>query len=336
MAGRTFYKAADGSLTPAGVARAYNAELRRKRRAGALLVGESNFGTAGGDTGEIAYGDPDEQVKNGDTIAVKNKDGTITRTKVNDSNRDELLNTRKGTMNPSIGEISGYGPYQPDKQVGGRTIKRYDSSKNNDRVKSGGVKGRRKIKTTGPFNEISTSVRQKQKILQGKPLVSKRQKANSARRAASKIKTAATRKKLKISRDRARTKTRATNARLRQRKADGIKKRRKNRETKKFNREQAKDARRAKRDAGGKTRRSTTDATAKKVKQKVEKKTPKVSKRDSAAAERQLEAGREKLRQQGERIDREIAAEKKKKQEKDAANLAAIRAIRDKRKKNNG
>lgn len=340
MAGRTFYKAADGSMTPAGKARAYNAELRRKARAGGLYTGESNFGTAGKDTGEIAYGDADAEVQNGDIIAVKNEDGSVTRTKVTAENRDELLNTRKGTMRPSVQDFSPMGPYQEGQTLKGGTTRRYDNDK---KTSGGGRSGGRGIKIPASFNTPSTggakgarvANRNMQKVLQGKPLVSKKQKANAKRRADSKVKTAATRKKLKISRDKARVKTRATNARLRKKKADGVKKRREKRETKKFNKQQRKEAKRAKRDAA-KPRRSTTDATATRVKKKVEKKAPKVSKRESAAAERQLEAGREKLRQQGERIDREIAAEKKKKQEKDAANLAAIRAIRDKRKKNNG
>lgn len=337
MAGRTFYKAADGSLTPAGKARAYNAELRRRARGGALLVGESNFGTAGKDTGDIAYGDADGEVQNGDTIAVKNEDGTITRTKVTAANRDELLNTRKGTMNPSVGEISGYGPYQPDRKVGGRTIKRYDSSKKGDKVSTGGVKGSRKIKTPDSFNRADgPTVRQRQKILQGKPLVSKKQKANSARRKASKIKTAATRKKLKVSRDKARVKTRATNARLRQRKADGIKKRREKRETKKFNKEQRKDAKRARKEAK-KARRSTTDATATKVKKKVEKKAPKAPKNTPKAPKGP--SFEERQRNDRERIDKEMAVikeqrlkqEKLKKDTNDSAR-EAMRRINERRR----
>lgn len=290
MAGRTFYKAADGSMTPAGKARAYNAELRRKAKAGGLYTGESNFGTAGKDTGEIAYGDADSEVQNGDIIAVKNEDGSVTRTKVTAENRDELLNTRKGTIKPAVQEFSDYGPYQEGQKLKTGTNRRYD----NDKKTSGGNRaGGRAIVIPASFNEPSkggakgarTANRNKQKILQGKPLVSKKQKANAKRRADSKIKTANTNKKLKKSRDKARAATRATNARLRQRKADGIKKRREKRETKKFNEEQRKDAQRAKnkatpkkatpKKATPKARRSTTDATATKVKKKVEKKAPK-------------------------------------------------------------
>jgi len=286
MAGRTFYKAADGSMTPAGKARAYNAELRRKAKAGGLYTGESNFGTAGKDTGEIAYGDADSEVQNGDIIAVKNEDGSVTRTKVTAENRDELLNTRKGTIKPSVKDFSDYGPYQEGQKLKGGTSRRYDNDKKP--TSGGGRAGGRAIVIPASFNEPSkggakgarTANRNKQKILQGKPLVSKKQKANAKRRADSKIKTASTNKKLKKSRDKARAATRATNARLRQRKADGIKKRREKRETKKFNKEQRKDAQRAKnkatpKKATPKARRSTTDATATKVKKKVEKKAPK-------------------------------------------------------------
>ena len=284
MAGRTFYKAADGSLTPAGKARAYNAELRRKGKEGMLYTGQSNFGTAGKDTGEIAYGEAEDYVKNGDIIAVENEDGTISRTKVNDENREELLGTRRGTMKPNVQQFSDYGPYQEGQKLKGGTNRRY----NDDEVSTGGArKGGRRIVIPASFNEPSkggakgarTANRNKQKILQGKPLVSKKQKANAARRAASKIKTASTNKKLKKSRDKARAATRATNARLRQRKADGIKKRREKRELKKYNKEQRKDAQRARKKATAgakpKTRRTSTDATATKVKKKVEKKAPK-------------------------------------------------------------
>lgn len=333
MAGRTFYKAADGSLTPAGKARAYNAELRRRARGGALLVGEANFGTAGKDTGEIAYGDADEEVKNGDIIAVKNEDGSITRTKVTEENREELLNTRKGTMRPSVQELSPMGPYQEGQKLKTGTNRRY----NNDKVSSGGArKGGKRIVIPASFNTPSTggakgarvANRNMQKVLQGKPLVSKKQKANAKRRADSKVKTAATRKKLKISRDKARVKTRATNARLRQRKADGIKKRREKRETKKFNKEQRKDAQRAKRNAAkkapAKVRRSTTDATATRVKKKVEKKTPKGKPSTFESQTKRI------IREQNERADqlsKERAAKERAKE--------VLERIKN-RKKNNG
>ena len=289
MAGRTFYKAADGSLTPAGMARAYNAELRRRGKEGMLYAGESNFGTAGKDTGEIAYGEGDEFVKNGDYIAVENEDGTLTRTKVTAENRDKLLNTRKGTMKAGVRELSQYGPYQEGQKLKTGTRRKYDNDK---KVKSGGARaGGRAIVIPASFNEPSkggskgarVANRNMQKVLQGKPLVSKAQKAYAKRRKEAAAKRATKNKRLKKSRDAARVKTRATNARLRQRKADRIKKRRDKRELKKFNKEQRKDAQRARKKAASasptpkrtKTRRTTTDATAKKVKKKVEKKTPK-------------------------------------------------------------
>lgn len=285
MAGRTFYKAADGSLTPAGKARAYNAELRRQGKAGMLYTGESNFGTAGKDTGDIAYGDAEDEVKNGDIIAVKNEDGSITRTKVTEENRDELLNTRKGTIKPSVQQISDYGPYQEGQKLKTGTNRRYNNDEN---PSSGGNRaGGRAIVIPASFNEPSkggakgarVANRNKQKILQGKPLVSKAQKAYAKRRAESKIKTASTNKRLKKSRDAARAATRARNARLATKKANQIVKRRREREAAKNKPKKKTPAKSTPKSSGTrakpKARRSATDSTAKKVQKKVEKKAPK-------------------------------------------------------------
>ena len=334
MAGRTFYKAADGSLTPAGKARAYNAELRRQGKAGMLYTGESNFGTAGKETGEIAYGEAEEYVKNGDIIAVENEDGSITRTKVTEDNRDELLGTRRGTMKPGVQQFSDYGPYQEGQKLKGGTVRRY----NDDEVTSGGArKGGKRTVIPASFNEPSDGTargarianRNKQKILQGKPLVSKKQAAYAKRRAESKKKTAATNKKLK----KARQKARDDAAKLRAKKANKPKARRKAPVAKK---------KATPKKATPKARRSTNDSTAQRTKKRVEKreKAPKRNRSQEAAAERQLEAAREKLRQQGERIDREIAqqrqeTERKKKETKDKAD-EVMRRIKERRKNQGG
>jgi hypothetical protein len=337
MAGRTFYKAADGSLTPAGKARAYNAELRRQGKAGMLYTGESNFGTAGKETGEIGFGEAEEYVKNGDIIAVQNEDGTITRTKVTEDNRDELLGTRRGTMKPGVEQFSDYGPYQEGQKLKGGTVRRY----NDDEVSTGGARsGGRRIVIPASFNEPSDGTargarvanRNKQKVLQGKPLVSKKQAAYAKRRAESKKKTAALNKKLKRDRKKARdaaSKLRAKNARKpkARRKAPVAKKKKKATPKK----------------TTPKVRRSTNDSTAQRTKKRVEKrekapKIPRVSKKDYDDAAKRTRDFEEKNRRDQERIDREIANERQQRQEaeeKNQANLAAIRAIRERRRKNN-
>lgn len=334
MAGRTFYKAADGSLTPAGKARAYNAELRRQGKAGMLYTGESNFGTAGKDTGDIAYGEAEDYVENGDYIAVLNEDGTITRTRVNEDNREELLGTRRGTMKPSVEQFSDYGPYQEGQKLKGGTNRRY----NDDEVTSGGArKGGKRTVIPASFNEPSDGTargarvanRNKQKVLQGKPLVSKKQTAYAKRRAESKKKTAATNKKLKKARQTARDNA----AKLRAKKANKPKARRKAPVAKKKT---------APKKSTPKARRSTNDSTAQRTKKRVEKreKAPKRNRREEAAAERQLESSREKLRQQGERIDREIAQQRQEteRKKKESADKAAeiMRQIKERRKNKGG
>ena len=331
MAGRTFYKAADGSLTPAGKARAYNAELRRQGKEGMLYTGTSNFGTAGKETGEIAYGEAEDYVKNGDIIAVQNEDGTITRTKVTEDNRDELLGTRRGTMKPGVQQFSDYGPYQEGQKLKGGTVRRY----NDDEVTSGGArKGGRRTVIPASFNEPSdgtargarTANRNKQKILQGKPLVSKKQAAYAKRRAESKKKTAALNKKLK----RDRKKARDAAAKLRAKNARKPKVRRKAPVAKKKKATPKKTT--------PKVRRSTNDSTAQRTKKRVEKreKAPKRNKREEADAEKRNQDYQEKLRREGERIDREIAqqkqeTERKKKETTDRA-AEILRQIKERRK----
>jgi hypothetical protein len=312
MAGRTFYKAADGSLTPAGKARAYNAELRRQGKAGMLYTGESNFGTAGKETGEIGYGEAEEYVKNGDIIAVQNEDGSITRTKVTEDNRDELLGTRRGTMKPGVQQFSDYGPYQEGQKLKGGTVRRY----NDDEVSSGGArKGGRRTVIPASFNEPSDGTargarvanRNKQKVLQGKPLVSKKQAAYAKRRAESKKKTAATNKKLKKARKTARDNA----AKLRAKKANKPKARRKAPVAKKKT---------TPKKTTPKVRRSTNDSTAQRTKKRTEKrekapKIPRVSKKDYDDAAKRTRDFEEKNRRDQERIDKEIANERQQRQE---------------------
>jgi hypothetical protein len=330
MAGRTFYKAADGSLTPAGKARAYNAELRRKGKEGMLYTGQSNFGTAGKDTGEIAYGEAEDYVKNGDIIAVENEDGTITRTRVNEDNRDELLGTRRGTMKPNVQEFSDYGPYQEGQKLKGGTVRRY----NDDEVSTGGArKGGKRIVIPASFNEPSTggargariANRNKQKILQGKPLVSKAQKAYAKRRAESKIKTANANKKLK----KARQKAREEAAKLRAKKANKPKVRR--------NAPVAKKKTTPKKTVT-KARRSKNDTTAKRVQKRVEKKAPrvpKVSKKDFNEAQKKTQDFQEKLKREGERIDREIAQQKQEKERMRQITQERVKELMRQRKERN-
>jgi hypothetical protein len=328
MAGRTFYKAADGSLTPAGKARAYNAELRRQGRAGMLYTGESNFGTAGKDTGDIAYGEAEDYVENGDYIAVLNEDGTITRTRVNEDNREELLGTRKGTMKPSVQQFSDYGPYQEGQKLKGGTVRRY----NDDEVTSGGArKGGRRTVIPASFNEPSDGTargarvanRNKQKVLQGKPLVSKKQAAYAKRRAESKKKTAAMNKKLK----KARQKARDNAAKLRAKKANKPKARRKAPVAKKTTPKKATP----------KARRSTNDATAQRTKKRVEKrekapKTPRVSKKDYDDAAKRSRDFEERNRRDRERIDREIAQQKQETERKKQITAERVKELMRQRK----
>lgn len=310
MAGRTFYKAADGSLTPAGKARAYNAELRRQGKAGMLYTGESNFGTAGKETGEIGYGEAEEYVKNGDIIAVQNEDGSITRTKVTEDNRDELLGTRRGTMKPGVQQFSDYGPYQEGQQLGGGTVRRY----NDDEVTSGGArKGGRRTVIPASFNTPSdgtargarTANRNKQKILQGKPLVSKKQAAYAKRRADSKKKTAAINKKLKKTRQKAREEA----AKVRARKANKPKARRKAPVVKKVTPKKVAPKKVVPKTSGGgkpKTRRSQTDSTAQRTKKKVEKKAPKGTPKKPSKFESETRRILREQQEQADRISREM------------------------------
>lgn len=182
MAGRVFYKAADGSMTQAGVARAYNAEQRRNK---ASVTFNENFGTAGGDTGEIAFGEADAEVKNGDYIATADKDGNLTRVKVTAANREELLNSRKGTMKRR-GERSR-SDVTREVELSRGTVKRYDSSKRKGATSGGAGRGKNKLTLPDNFNLLGKATQKR--VLEGGRLITRKSIRNKNKRAASKIKT---------------------------------------------------------------------------------------------------------------------------------------------------
>ena len=118
MAGRTFYQAADGSLTRAAKVRSHNAKLREGKKTGQMVVTNSNFGTAGRSTGEIESSRAGDVVKNGDIIAIRGKDGKVERVKVTADNRDQILGRKEGTMKPT------FRPVQSDFGKEGVALKR--------------------------------------------------------------------------------------------------------------------------------------------------------------------------------------------------------------------
>jgi hypothetical protein len=171
MAGRTFYQAADGSLTRAAKVRHHNAVLRAGKKTGQMVVTNSNFGTAGKDKGEIEAGRAADVVKNGDIIAIKGKDGKVERVKVTAANRDAVLGRKEGTLKPT------FRPVQSDFGKAGVALKR-----GSERVFGGGKEKKSRGQGSGkaprfPKGFGIMSPKNQQAALGNKPLKSKKQVA---------------------------------------------------------------------------------------------------------------------------------------------------------------
>lgn len=171
MAGRTFYQAADGSLTRAAKVRHHNATLRAGKKTGQMVVTNSNFGTAGKSTGEIEPNRAADVVKNGDIIAVKGKDGKVERIKVTADNREQVLGRKEGTMKPT------FRPVQSDFGKAGVALKRGTEQvfRGGKQLKSRGAGSGKAPRFPTGFGVMSP--KNQQAALGNKPLKSKKQVA---------------------------------------------------------------------------------------------------------------------------------------------------------------